>query len=488
MLLPAAVFMAGNRPHGGRERLCTGCKSLFLLLVYRLCGALAGPIIVDSHVTAVWGKNVTLKCIIDMNETITQISWEKLVGKYTQTVAVHHPHYGVSFQGKYQGRTTFKNYSFSDATIVINNIDFSDAGEYICKAVTFPLGNAQASTSVTILVEPTVTLTRGQSPLIDGDNETVAAVCTAANGKPAARIHWEGNLGTTESNSISFPNETVTVVSHYKVIPTRFARGRRITCVVQHPALEKEIRYPYMLDIHYEPEVSVTGYDGNWFVGRENVQLKCNADANPSPTEFIWTRLDGQWPDGLSSLNNTLHFTSPLTHNYSGIYVCKVVNAMGQRSDQKNIYILDLPLKQTSSVAVAGAVIGVVLALFIITIFVTVLLTPQKERPAYLDKVIDLPPTHKPPPAKTMPQKENALQTEELFPLQSPYKEMDVDNPRHMSTINGRRFGYEEERQVEEGHQQMCPAYNTIQYKERSRQPQHLEAHGVYINPKEHYV
>lgn len=55
-----------------------------------------------------------------------------------------------------------------------------------------------------------------------------------------------------------------------------------------------------------------------------------------------------------------------------------------------------MPFKQTSSVAVAGAVIGAVLALFIITIFVTVLLTPRKKRPAYLDKVIDLPPTHKP--------------------------------------------------------------------------------------------
>ncbi|KAH1164795.1 hypothetical protein KIL84_005545 [Mauremys mutica] len=38
-------------------------------------GALAGPV-VDSHVTAVWGKNVTLKCIIE----ITQISWEKMHG------------------------------------------------------------------------------------------------------------------------------------------------------------------------------------------------------------------------------------------------------------------------------------------------------------------------------------------------------------------------------------------------------------------------
>ncbi|XP_078208409.1 nectin-3 isoform X8 [Callithrix jacchus] len=389
-------------------------------------GALAGPIIVEPHVTAVWGKNVSLKCLIEVNETITQISWEKIHGKSSQTVAVHHPQYGFSVQGEYQGRVLFKNYSLNDATITLHNIGFSDSGKYICKAVTFPLGNAQSSTTVTVLVEPTVSLIKGPDSLIDGGNETVAAICIAATGKPVAHIDWEGDLGEMESTTTSFPNETATIVSQYKLFPTRFARGRRITCVVKHPALEKDIRYSFILDIQYAPEVSVTGYDGNWFVGRKGVNLKCNADANPPPFKSVWSRLDGQWPDGLLASDNTLHFVHPLTFNYSGVYICKVTNSLGQRSDQKVIYISDVPFKQTSSIAVAGAVIGAVLALFIIAIFVTVLLTPRKKRPSYLDKItstenvicdlqkheniftkfcemqratrIDLPPTHKPPP------------------------------------------------------------------------------------------
>ncbi|KAJ7404050.1 Nectin-3 [Pitangus sulphuratus] len=308
--------------------------------------ALAGPV-VDPHVTAVWGKKVALKCIIDVNETITQVSWEKIYGKSSQTIAVHHPEYGISVQGEYQGRVAFKNYSLTDATIILKNVSFSDAGEYICKAVTFPLGNTQSTTTVTVLVEPVVSLTKGPNPLIDGANRTIAATCTAATGKPAAQIDWEGGLGEMESTSTLFPNETVTVVSQYVIIPTRFARGRHITCVVRHPALEKEIRYPYVLDIQYAPEVSVTGYDGNWFIGRGNVQLKCNADANPLPMEFMWTRLDGQWPEGLLSVNNTLQFSSPLTYNYTGTYICKVTNSLGQRSDQKTIYILDPPTTTT---------------------------------------------------------------------------------------------------------------------------------------------
>ncbi|XP_027504613.1 nectin-3 isoform X6 [Corapipo altera] len=455
-------------------------------------GALAGPV-VDPHVTAVWGKKVALKCIIDVNETITQVSWEKIYGKSSQTIAVHHPEYGISVQGEYQGRVAFKNYSLTDATIILKNVSFSDAGEYICKAVTFPLGNTQSSTTVTVLVEPVVSLTKGPNPLIDGANETVAATCTAATGKPAAQIDWEGDLGDKKTTSTPFPNETVTVVSQYVIIPTRFARGRHITCVVRHPALEKEIRYPYVLDIQYAPEVSVTGYDGNWFIGRGNVQLKCNADANPLPMEFMWTRLDGQWPEGLLSVNNTLQFSSPLTYNYTGTYICKVTNSLGQRSDQKTVYILDVPFKQTSSVAVAGAVIGAVLALFIITIFVTVLLTPKKKRPSYLDKVIDLPPTHKPSSCEerafSVPQKEAMLQKEH-FALQSQYREKDAGNLQHMKAVNGRQLTYEaEEPEEQEGLQPMYPVYQQTYYKNwSSRYPQNSGPGRVYINPREHYV
>lgn len=466
-----------------------------LLLFSRLCGALAGPIIVEPHVTAVWGKNVSLKCLIEVNETITQISWEKIHGKSSQTVAVHHPQYGFSVQGEYQGRVLFKNYSLNDATITLHNIGFSDSGKYICKAVTFPLGNAQSSTTVTVLVEPTVSLIKGPDSLIDGGNETVAAICIAATGKPVAHINWEGDLGEMESTTTTFPNETTTIVSQYKLFPTRFARGRRITCVVKHPALEKDIRYSFILDIQYAPEVSVTGYDGNWFVGRKGVNLKCNADANPPPFKSVWSRLDGQWPDGLLASDNTLHFVHPLTFNYSGVYVCKVTNSLGQRSDQKVIYISDVPFKQTSSIAIAGAVIGAVLALLIIAVFVTVLLTPRKKRPSYLDKVIDLPPTHKPPPmyderSPPLPQKDLLFQTEHL-PLQTQFKEKEVGCLQHSNGVNSRRFDYEDENPVgEAGRQQMYPLYNQMCYQDRSsgKRHQNEDPERVYINPREHYV
>nr|XP_056714158.1 nectin-3 [Euleptes europaea] len=487
---------------GRRRRCCRrrpalpalpGLLSLGLLLSRVCCGALAGPV-VDPHVKAVWGKDVTLKCIIDINETLTQITWEKIHGKSAQTIAVHHPEYGFSVQKEYQERVSLKNNSLTDASIILTNVTFSDSGEYVCKAATFPLGNSQSSTTVAVLVEPIVSLTKGPNTLIDGANQTVAAICTAATGKPAANVTWEGGLGEMESTSTSYPNETVTVESQYKLVPTRFARGRRITCVVRHPALEKEIRHSYVLDIQYSPEVTVTGYDGNWYIGRENVLLRCNADANPLPMEFTWSRLDGQWPAGLQPLNNTLHFLSPLTYNYTGTYVCKVANSLGQRSDQKTIYILDVPFKQSSSVAVAGAVIGAVLALFIITIFVTVLLTPRKKRPSYLDKVIDLPPTHKPSSlyeerAHSLPQKEIFL-PKEHFSVQNQHRDMDVGNMQHKKIVNCRQFTYDDENLLaQDSHQQMYPTYKQTNCKDwSSKKHQNPDNGRVYINPREHYV
>uniref|UniRef100_A0A2K6GAY7 Nectin cell adhesion molecule 3 n=1 Tax=Propithecus coquereli TaxID=379532 RepID=A0A2K6GAY7_PROCO len=440
---------------------------LWIFSIFPHIGALAGPIIVEPHVTAVWGKNVSLKCLIEVNETITQISWEKIHGKSSQTVAVHHPQYGFSVQGEYQGRVLFKNYSLNDATITLHNIGFSDSGKYICKAVTFPLGNAQSSTTVTVLVEPTVSLIKGPDSLIDGGNETVAAVCIAATGKPVARIDWEGDLGEMESTTTSFPNETATIVSQYKLFPTRFARGRRITCVVKHPALEKDIRYSFVLDIQYAPEVSVTGYDGNWFVGRKGVNLKCNADANPPPFKSVWKLLDG-WPQG----GSWKLFEKPNFY-----------------------YFTDVPFKQTSSIAVAGAVIGAVLALFIIAIFVTVLLTPRKKRPSYLDKVIDLPPTHKPPPmyeerSPPLPQKDLLYQTEHL-PLQTQFKEREVGSLQPSNGLNSRRCDYEDENPAgEDGIQQMYPLCNQMCYHDRSpgKHHQNKDPERVYINPREHYV
>ncbi|XP_032878111.1 nectin-3 [Amblyraja radiata] len=317
---------------------------LLLLTLLSASGALTGPVVVDQKVSAILGKNATLKCFVTVKENITQISWEKQKYGTTDTVAVFHPKYGISIQESYSGRVVFTNPSSKDATILITKVRFSDSGNYICKVVTFPLGNYQETSTVIVIVEPTITVGSGPEPLVDGANATVAAVCTAANGKPEAVVSWESDLiGEQELTKISAPNGTVTVINRFKIVPSRFVRKRPITCIVSHLPLNTTIRIPYALDVQYAPEVTMMGYDGNWFVGRENVQLKCKADANPSPSAYVWSRLEKELQEDLQIENDTLTFSRPLNHNDSGIYICEVVNIHGHRKKQTVVQIKDPP-------------------------------------------------------------------------------------------------------------------------------------------------
>ncbi|XP_041128045.1 nectin-3-like protein isoform X2 [Polyodon spathula] len=458
--------MAGGMSfHCHRNNLfLTGLKATVLIFMYNLSGVSTERVIVDPHITAILGKKIELMCVVHVQEALTQISWEKVHNGSTQTLAVFNPTYGISIPDEYQDKLSFKTPSENDATLVLEEVSFTDAGEYTCKVVTFPYGNTQASTTVTVMVEPKISVSRGSDPLMDGGNETVVAVCTAENGKPAAEITWVSEVfGEPVQTLIDEPNDCVTVENRYNWKPTRFAQGKQLTCVIRHPALESEIRIPFTLDVLHAPEVAITGYDDNWFVGRENVQLKCNAAANPGATQYSWSRLNGELPAGLRIANNTLIFGRPLDHNDSGTYQCEVTNDIGSRTNTRNIYILDTPSKQTSSVAVAGAVIGAVLALFLIAVFIIVLMTPRKERPSHLDKVIDLPPMNKPPPAYV----ERAVST----PL--------TVNTAQLRTTDHRYIFQDYEEQRRHVHEQLSCHEWICQNKGPER---------VHINHREHYV
>ncbi|KAG7464325.1 nectin-3 isoform X2 [Solea senegalensis] len=128
--------------------------------------------------------------------------------------------------------------------------------------------------------------------------------------------------------------------------------------------------------------------------------MTCKANANPPAHHFRWIRLDSEMPEGVEIINSTLLFLRPLQRNDSGVYRCEVANDINLRSRDVRILIQDQSrAERSNSIAVAGAVMGAVLALFLIAIFIIVIVTARKAPPpAFTDKVIDLPPTHKPPP------------------------------------------------------------------------------------------
>ncbi|XP_057676829.1 nectin-3-like protein isoform X2 [Corythoichthys intestinalis] len=454
-----------------------GKFALFHLLCH-IPGLLGSQVVVPSSVSAVLGKNLTLECRVDVatNLTLTQSSWERRLPSSSVTIAVYNPRYGISISPDFIHRLYFRSPSSHDATIVLENVGFADMGMYTCKVATFPLGNTQASTTVSVLVEPKVFVSAGSRALIDGSNETTVATCIAERARPPAEVSWESNLfGQSEVQLFDDVNGTTTTQVRYLWQPTRHIQGHSLTCVVRHPALLNDFRVPYQLNVQFAPDISVVGYDGDWYVGRDNVQMTCKANANPPAHHFRWIRLDSEMPDGVEILNSTLLFLRPLQRNDSGVYRCEVANDINLRSRDVRILIQEQSqAERSNSIAVAGAAIGAVLALFLIAVFVIVLVTARKAPPAaFSDKVIDLPPTHKPPP---------------------PYSERAPNLPSgvHVSQVAWLSQSRQAERRCEATEKRRTPAVPARQSPtRRSRLEWVCHQSGserVFINHREHYV
>ncbi|XP_031713336.1 nectin-3-like protein isoform X3 [Anarrhichthys ocellatus] len=390
-------------PRYQRSYLGQQGKVALFHLFCSITGVWGSQVLVPQRVNAVLGKNVTLECRVEVasNLTLTQSSWERRLPSGSVTVAVYNPRYGISIPPEFLHRLYFRSPSSHDATIVLGNVGYADVGIYTCKVATFPLGNTQASITVNVLVEPKVYVSAGSSALLDGGNDTVVATCIAERARPPAEVSWESNLfGQSEVQLFDETNGTTSTQVSYLWQPTRHVQGQSLTCVVRHPALQSDFRIPYQLNVQFAPDISVVGYDGDWYVGLENVQMTCKANANPPANHFRWIRLDSEMQEGVEIMNSTLLFLRPLQRNDSGVYRCEVANDINLRSRDVRILIQDQSQEERSnSIVVAGAVMGAVLALFLIAVFIIVILTARKAPPpAFTDKVIDLPPTHKPPP------------------------------------------------------------------------------------------
>ncbi|XP_047463932.1 nectin-3-like protein isoform X3 [Mugil cephalus] len=390
-------------PSSQRSNLRQHSKVALFHLLLSITGVWCSQVVVPQRVSAVLGKNVTLECRVEVgsNLTLTQSSWERRLPSGSVTVAVYNPQFGTSIPPEFVNRLYFRSPSSHDATIILENVGFSDVGIYTCKVATFPLGNTQASTTVSVLVEPKVYVSAGSTALIDGGNETVVATCIAERARPPAEVSWESNLfGQSEVQLFDDVNGTTSTQVRYIWQPTRHVQGHALTCVVRHPALQSDFRIPYQLNVQFAPDITVVGYDGDWYMGRENVQMMCKANANPPAHHFRWIRLDSEMPEGVEIINSTLLFLRPLQRNDSGVYRCEVANDINLRSRDVRILIQDQSqAERSNSITVAGAVMGAVLALFLSVVFIIVILTARKAPPtAFTDKVIDLPPTHKPPP------------------------------------------------------------------------------------------
>ncbi|CAG5999459.1 unnamed protein product [Menidia menidia] len=129
------------------------------------------------------------------------------------------------------------------------------------------------------LTSPTIVARAQKRPM-------TVATCVAANGKPQSVIKWETRLkGNPTQQTTQNANGTSTIRSNYVLIPSRETHKQKLTCVVTYR--NEKITDSVVLNVQYEPDVKIEGFDGNWYLNRQNV-----VQMDPVKSGFVGTQVE----------------------------------------------------------------------------------------------------------------------------------------------------------------------------------------------------
>ncbi|KAK3544021.1 hypothetical protein QTP70_034278, partial [Hemibagrus guttatus] len=174
---------------------------------------------------------------------------------------------------------------------------------------------------------PPVVSVSADPPAVAGDTDVILATCTAADAKYQATVSWRlgalNNLVKVQNYVTVNSEGRYTVKNRLVGNASKDLNQKEVQCVVTHPFLKEKLELSYKLNIHYPPQVVYIISAG---VQGETGEFQCEADANPKPTNFTWSRY---FPvnEPLSSVNSRLIIQ--LTHGSNGLYYCVASNQYG---------------------------------------------------------------------------------------------------------------------------------------------------------------
>lgn len=367
--------------HDCSEMIGLLCLVASILLQH---GASGQRVKVEPEVSSYPGQTVNLRCAFTdaTGIQLTMVTWiyEPKEGERIN-IAVFHPNFDPNYpDSPVKGRVSFTPSppSLASPSIQISEVRMTDEGRYICEYATYPSGNEQGITHLVMLAKPQnsasiVTVEAGTKPV-------VVARCESLDGRPAAQISWvttaNGN-GTTVSKAGA--DNTVTMTSEYRMVPTAADNGKDISCVVAHRTQVKPESFPLKLAVQYAPQVTIVGYDNNWYLGRTNVMLTCQATANPVALSVLWKTLSGEMPDTVQINGNELKVLK-VDDAVNTTFVCEVKNRIGVGKDQVTAIVREPSVNPSNAGVVAGAVIGSLLALLLVAALVAVLITRSRRQ------------------------------------------------------------------------------------------------------------
>uniref|UniRef100_A0A8C8VHE5 Nectin cell adhesion molecule 2 n=1 Tax=Pelusios castaneus TaxID=367368 RepID=A0A8C8VHE5_9SAUR len=362
---------------------CIPCAAGSLLLCCALSVVLAQRVKVRPEVIGYVGDEAKLQCLFATTSPdikVSQVTWIKEMGGRKQNVAVYLPGHKPNFPLENSGRIRFVNVSLQDATLIIQPLNMSDEGTYVCEFATYPNGNEDGVTKLSILARPTNKAESRQ--VVAGSVEVPVAVCTSANGKPPANITWHSPIsGSINASEVTNRDGTVTVTSQFNMVPTAAADQQQITCLISQRTLAEPEAIRVTLSVLYPPQVTIKGYDDNWYVSRGEAVLTCMASGNPKPTHYSWSTSSGPLPPTVQVQGQRLVVPS-VDMAVNTTFICQVTNSVGMVRGEQSILVREHPVRlQSSAGAVAGGIIGGILALALLGALVFFLVRRRRGPP-----------------------------------------------------------------------------------------------------------
>ncbi|KAF7472879.1 Hypothetical predicted protein [Marmota monax] len=412
---------------------------LLLLLLLRETGAQDVRVQVLPEVRGHLGGTVELPCHLlppTSEVRISQVTWQRLDAA---AVAAFHPSYGVHYPSPQSSKERLSfvragqgtKADLWDATLAFQGLMVEDEGNYTCEFATFPNGTRRGVTWLKVIAEPQ---NRAEAQEVTFSLEPMpVARCVSLGGRPPARITWISTLEgeARESQEPGPLPGTVTVTSRYTSVPLGQVDGVTITCKVEHETLEEPVLLPVKLSVRYPPEVSISGYDDNWYLGRSEATLMCNVRSNPEPTGYDWSTISGTFPASavVQGPQLLVHSVDRLVNT---TFICTVTNAVGTGRAEQLVLVREMP--NTAGAGATGGIIGGIIAAIIATAVAAtgILICRQQQKEQRLQGAeeeddLEGPPSYKPPTPKAkleepeMPSQLFTLGASEHSPLKTPY-------------------------------------------------------------------
>ncbi|CDQ81192.1 unnamed protein product [Oncorhynchus mykiss] len=200
-------------------------------------------------------------------------------------------------------------FSTDNKTMVINPIQFSDSGEYLCEA--FNAVSNKTSMTYTLVVnygpeKPDVT-----SPDIAMTGHIVTFNCSASS-QPPSQFSWFFNGSQVETGSV------------YETGPLTLASHGEYTCMSFNNVTGRNSTVSKMLIVIDGPEAPVITGPALGETGH-NLTFNCSASSQP-PSQFSW------FFNGSQVVTGSVYETGPLTLASHGEYTCVAFNNVTGRN------------------------------------------------------------------------------------------------------------------------------------------------------------